>query len=73
MPVIRDPRSSAYYRYEIDSLLVGPYERENAETYGVDGIPWDLHFYLTDPNLETLMPWLEYTAQRIPAFANAGH
>ena len=72
MPVIRDPRSSAYYRYEIDSLLVGPYERENAETYGVDGIDWDLHFYLTDPNLEVLMPWLEYTAQRIPAFADAG-
>ncbi len=72
MPVVRDPRSSAYYRYEIDGLLVGPYERAGAETYGTQGIDWDLHFHLTPPNLEPLMPWLEHTAQRIPAFANAG-
>lgn len=72
LPVLRDPRASSYYRREIDSLLVGPYERENAQVYGVDGIDWDLHFYLTPPDLDTLMPWLIEAGERIPAFQNAG-
>ena len=71
-PVVRDPRASSYYRREIDSLLVGPYERANAQTYGVEGIDWDLHFYLTPPDLDTLMPWLIEAGRRIPAFENAG-
>ncbi len=71
-PIIRDPRASSYYRREIDSLLVGPYERENAQIYGVEGIDWDLHFYLTPPDLDTLMPWLIEAGKRIPAFENAG-
>ncbi len=71
-PVIRDPRASAYYRREIDSLLVGPYERENAQTYGLEGIDWDKHFYLTPPDLDQLMPWLIEAGKRIPAFSDAG-
>ena len=71
-PVIRDPRASCYYRREIDSLLVGPYERAGAELYGLDGIDWDLHFHLLEPNLDVLMPWLELAAERIPAFGEAG-
>lgn len=71
-PVIRDPRASAYYRREIDSLLVGPYERENAQTYGIDGIDWDKHFYLTPPDLDQLMPWLIEAGKRIPAFSDTG-
>ena len=71
-PVIRDPRASAYYRREIDSLLVGPYERANAQTYGIDGIDWDKHFYLTPPDLDRLMPWLIEAGKRIPAFADTG-
>ena len=72
LPVIRDPRASCYYRREIDGLIVGPYERAGAKTYGVDGIDWDLHFYLTPPDHDVLMPWLELAAQRIPVFADAG-
>jgi dimethylglycine dehydrogenase len=71
-PIVRDPRASAYYRREIDSLLVGPYERENAQTYGIDGIDWNLHNYLTPPDVDTLMPWLEWAGVRVPAFQNAG-
>ncbi|MDP7068427.1 MAG: FAD-binding oxidoreductase [Acidimicrobiales bacterium] len=72
LPVVRDPRASCYYRREIDGLIIGPYERAGAKTYGVDGIDWDLHFYLTPPDHDVLMPWLELAAQRIPIFANAG-
>jgi dimethylglycine dehydrogenase len=71
-PVIRDPRASCYYRREIDGLIIGPYERAGAKTYGVDGIDWDLHFHLTPPDHDVLMPWLELAAQRIPVFAEAG-
>ena len=71
-PVIRDPRASSYYRREIDSLLVGPYERENAQTYGIEGIDWDKHFYLTPPDLDQLMPWLIEAGKRVPAFADTG-
>ena len=71
-PVVRDPRASSYYRREIDSLLVGPYERANAQTYGVDGIDWNLHFHLTPPDIDTLMPWLIEAGNRVPAFENAG-
>ncbi|MEE3257280.1 MAG: FAD-dependent oxidoreductase, partial [Actinomycetota bacterium] len=72
LPVIRDPRASCYYRREIDGLIIGPYERAGAKTYGVDGIDWDLHFYLTPPDHDVLMPWLELAAQRIPVFGEAG-
>ena len=72
MPVIRDPRSSCYYRREIDSLLIGPYETRDSITYGLDGIDWNLHFHLTPPDLEQLAPWLEISAERFPIFAEAG-
>lgn len=72
LPVIRDPRSSTYFRREIDGLIIGPYERAGAKTYGIDGIAWDKHFYLTPPDHEVLMPWLELAAERLPAFAEAG-
>ncbi len=72
MPVIRDPRSSCYYRQEIDGLLIGPYETENSVTYGLDGIDWNLHFHLTPPDLDQLAPWLEISAARFPVFAEAG-
>lgn len=71
-PIVRDPRASAYYRREINGLLVGPYERENAQTYGVDGIDWNLHNYLTPPDLDAIMPWLEWAGVRVPAFQEAG-
>jgi len=71
-PVVRDPRASCYYRREIDGMIVGPYERSGAQTYGVDGIDWKLDFHLTPPDPDVLMPWLELAAERVPAFERAG-
>ena len=73
-PVVRDPRSSCYYRREIDGLLVGPYEMSGSTVYGVgaEGIDWGLHFYLTPPDLDVLEECLHFAAMRIPAFAEAG-
>ncbi|MCE2513031.1 MAG: FAD-dependent oxidoreductase, partial [Acidimicrobiia bacterium] len=71
-PVTRDPRASCYYRREIDGLLVGPYEMSDSRVYGVEGIDWAHDFHLTGENVDVLEECLEYTAMRIPAFAEAG-
>ena len=71
-PVVRDPRASCYYRREIDGLLIGPYEMSGSTTYGLDGIDWDLHFYLTEENIDRIAECLEFAAMRIPAFEEAG-
>ena len=71
-PVTRDPRASCYYRREIDGLLVGPYEMSDSRVYGVEGIDWAHDFHLTGDNVDVLEECLEYTAMRIPAFAEAG-
>ncbi len=72
LPVTRDPRSSCYYRQEHDGLIIGPYERQDSQVYGMDGIDWDLTFHLTPPELDRLMPWLGLAAQRLPSFADVG-
>ena len=71
-PVVRDPRASCYYRQEHDGLIIGPYERAEAKEYGVGGIDWDLTFHLTPVELDRLLPWLDFAAQRLPCFAGAG-
>ncbi|MXZ06735.1 MAG: FAD-dependent oxidoreductase [Acidimicrobiia bacterium] len=71
-PVVRDPRASCYYRQEHNGLVIGPYEREDAKEYGVEGIDWDLTFHLTPVELDRLLPWLDLAAQRLPCFAGAG-
>ena len=71
-PVTRDPRSSSYYRREIDGLLIGPYEMSGAQTYGVDGVDWNLDFYLTPPDLDVLADCLTIALERVPSWADAG-
>ena len=71
-PVIRDPRASCYYRREIDGLLIGPYEMSNAQTYGVDGIDWNLHFHLTPPDIDQIAECLESSLERIPSWSEVG-
>jgi dimethylglycine dehydrogenase len=71
-PVIRDPRASCYYRQEQQGLLVGPYEMENAEGWGLDGIDWRFDMELLPPDLDRLETSLEWTMKRIPIFEKAG-
>ncbi len=71
-PTVRDPRASCYYRQEQQGLIIGPYEMEGAETWGLNGVDWSFDTELLPPNLDVLMPCLEAAGKRIPAFANAG-
>jgi dimethylglycine dehydrogenase len=72
VPVVRDPLASCYYRQEQKSLLVGPYERENAAAWGLDGIDWGFDMELLPPDIDRLATSLEHAMARIPAFGELG-
>jgi dimethylglycine dehydrogenase len=71
-PVVRDPRASCYYRLEGGGLLIGPYEMDEAQPWGLEGIDWSFDRALLPPDLTRLAPWLERAARRIPVFGGAG-
>ena len=71
-PVIRDPRASCYYRQEQDGILIGPYEKQGAESWGLDGIDWSFDMELLTPELDRLETSLALAAERIPCRAEAG-
>lgn len=71
LPVVRDPRSSCYYRQEQKGLIIGPYEM-NAKAWGLDGIDWSFDNALLPPDLERLEPHLELAAMSLPVFETAG-
>ena len=74
IPVIRDPRASAYLRQEQHSGLVGVYEQiAMAEAWEPGGFPsWASDSELFPDNLDGLMPWLGYAMERMPVFEDAG-
>jgi len=71
LPVLRDADHSYYVRREVDSLIVGPFERHTA-TWGLDGIPDDFHSRLLEPELDRLEVELVAATKRVPLFADAG-
>jgi dimethylglycine dehydrogenase len=74
MPVIRDPRASAYIRQEQKSGLIGIYEGvDMAEAWAPNGYPpWESDSELFPDDLERLMPWLGHAMERLPVLENAG-
>ena len=72
LPVVRDPRASCYYRQEQQGLIIGPYETEGAQAWGLEDIDWSFDTELLPPEIDRLVPYLELAAKRIPAFENAG-
>jgi len=71
LPVVRDPRSSCYYRQEQSGLIIGPYEMQ-AEAWGLSGIDWGFDNALLPPDLERLEPHLAEAAKSLPVFETAG-
>jgi len=71
-PVVRDPRASCYYREERKGLVIGPYEMENAQAWGLDGIDWSFDMELLAPDFDRIERCLELAERRIPAFGRAG-
>lgn len=71
LPVLRDPEASFYVRQEIDSLLIGPFER-NPLTWALDGIPEGFHGRLLPGRLEQIEDVLIDAGRRVPAFEDLG-
>ncbi|MDJ0609501.1 MAG: FAD-dependent oxidoreductase [Kiloniellales bacterium] len=71
-PVVRDPIASAYYRQEQKGILIGPYEMENAQAWGLDGIDWGFDMELLPPDLDQISTSLEHAMHRLPCFETAG-
>ena len=69
---VKVQKASCYYRQEQQGILIGPYERAGAQTWGLGGIDWGFDMELLSPALERLETSLEHAAQRIPCWANAG-
>jgi dimethylglycine dehydrogenase len=74
IPVIRDPRASAYIRQEQKSGLIGIYEGEAlAEAWAPKGYPpWESDSELFPDDLDRLMPWLGRAMERLPILEDAG-
>ena len=72
LPVVRDPRASAYIRQEKQGLVIGPYETSNAQAWGLDGVDWSFDMALLPPDIDRLEPHLELVMERMPVFGKAG-
>ena len=74
IPVIRDPRASAYIRQEQKCGLIGIYEDEQmTEAWAPNGYPpWESDSELFADDLERLMPWLGRAMERLPILEDAG-
>ena len=74
IPVMRDPYSSAYFRQEQKSGLMGVYEDiPLREAWAPAGHPaWESSNELFPDDLERIAPWLERVIERMPIFGDAG-
>jgi len=71
-PVVRDPRASCYYRQEQQGILIGPYEKQGAQAWGLNGVDWSFDMELLSPALERLENSLQHAGERIPCWSDAG-
>lgn len=75
MPVIRDPRCSAYYRQEQKSGLIGIYETAGSREAWANsgGVPeWASTNELFEAEFDPIMPWLEGVMEAMPIWAELG-
>jgi dimethylglycine dehydrogenase len=71
MPVLRESDSAWYLREEAGGFILGPYEKGAPCCY-VDGPDEDSEYELFQEDLDRLMPHIEATIERVPAFAEVG-
>lgn len=75
MPVIRDPYPSSYYRQEQKSALIGIYEMENSReswTHRGGWPEWGSENELFEPDLDSIMPYVERVMERVPMWGELG-
>ena len=75
IPVIRDPRCSAYYRQEQKSGLIGIYEKAGSREAwaGTGGVPeWASENELFEAEFDPIMPYLEGVMEAMPIWSELG-
>lgn len=72
LPLLRDPDDSYYLRQERKGLLLGPYEKENAKTAWLDGLPEDFANQLWNDDLGRIEKYIELACARVPILGSVG-
>jgi dimethylglycine dehydrogenase len=70
LPVLRDPDIPFYLRQEINSLLIGPYEKQ-PKAWKPNGIAWNAKTSIA-PDLERLQDNMMRVIERVPILTNVG-
>jgi dimethylglycine dehydrogenase len=71
LPVLRDPDIPFYLRREMDSLLVGPYEKK-CKAWKAEGVPWEFAQKSIPPDIDRFQENMLRIFDRVPVIQNAG-
>jgi dimethylglycine dehydrogenase len=71
LPLVRDGDRSIYIRQEMDSLILGMYER-NAKQWYKNGVPWDYAQTELEPDIDNIAENIEHGIFRFPIIGETG-
>ena len=71
LPLVRDPDRSIYIRQEMDSLLLGMYEKKGKQWYP-KGVPWDYAQAELTPDIDNIAENIEHGIFRMPILGETG-
>ena len=71
LPLVRDGDRSIYVRQEMDSLILGMYER-NAKQWYKEGVPWSYAQTELEPDLDNIAENIEHGIYRFPIIGETG-
>jgi dimethylglycine dehydrogenase len=71
LPLVRDPDRSIYIRQEMDSLILGMYEKNGKQWYP-NGVPWDYAQSELTPDIDNVAENIEHGIFRMPIMGETG-
>jgi len=71
LPLVRDPDRSIYIRQEMDSLILGMYEKNGKQWYP-KGVPWDYAQAELTPDIDNIAENIEHGIFRMPIMGETG-
>jgi dimethylglycine dehydrogenase len=71
LPLVRDPDRSIYIRQEMDSLILGMYEKKGKQWHP-HGVPWDYAQTELPPDIDNIAENIEHGIFRMPILGETG-
>ncbi len=71
LPLVRDPDRSIYIRQEMDSLILGMYEKVGQQWHP-EGVPWDYAQEELPEDIDNIMENIEHGVFRFPLLEQSG-